>query len=285
MAHATMSERVRDVGDGLILAFPIADTEVAGATVETVRLYFLRIGAETRYFQKYTALANIAAGNTTPTTGYGYLGDTGVDTGDDIFRIETDDWHLMHFGVGTSHPDLEVFYAVSPRANGDPAQDRTGTGEDITPGTDDRGWISEVHIPDRYDPPAFTERVAFRNDDSGEFLQWAFHNDGGAQLAGNELDLYLTGRGYKTQPVTDPETQDLMLQMALSRPADPVLDTIIHSVGGITQYTLGTEEPDEWKTVRQQDPGMSRTFTIDEFPPRPPGSPPDRGRQRAATPR
>lgn len=264
MAHETISERVRDVGDGIILAFPIEKTEVAGNNqLQTTRLYFFRVASETRYFQKYTSLSSISSGSTSPTNGYDYLGDTGVGSGDDIFRISTDDWHLMHFGFATAHPDLEVFKAVSPNANGDPAQDRTGQGEDIVPGTDDRGWYSQKQIADQFDPPAFTERVSFRNDKDGEFLLWAFHNDGGSALSGSQLDLYFTGRGYKLQPVTDPEVQDLMLREAMMQRRDPEIDTILHQVGGVNEYTLGSEEPDDWGETN----GLSRTFNVTEFEP------------------
>lgn len=266
MPHEQMSERVRDTGDGLILAFPIASTEVAQQTIDTTRLYFFRVGSETRFFQKYTALADIAGDGTTPTDGYDFLGDTGVGSGDDIFRNSTDDWHVMHFGLAPNSTNLEVFYAVSPKANGEPAQDRTGTGEDITPGTDDRGWFTRAQIDDIYDPPAFTERVSFRNDDNGEFLLFAFHNDlANTTLSTPELDLYLSGAGYKLQPVLDRQTQDVMLEEALSRPANPQIDTIIHQVGGVNNYTLGTEEPDAWKSVRDNN-NWTRTFNVEDLP-------------------
>lgn len=265
MAHERISERVRDIGDGLILAFPITQVNIAGDEIDTVRLYFFRVGSETRYFQRYTSLSAINSGSTTPSSGYGFLGDSGVDSGSDIFRQATDDWHVQHFAVGTNHPDLQVFYAVSPNANGNPAQDRQGDGEDITPGTDDRGWFAQSQIPDRLDPPAFTERVAFRNSESGEFLRWAFFNDGSNQLSGGELELYFTGRAYELQPVTHQPTQDLMLQMAMTRPQDPVIDTIIHQVGGVNTYTLGTEEPDSWKEVRKSDNPLTREFKVGEI--------------------
>lgn len=264
MVHERMSERVRDVGDGLILSFPIADTEVADKDLKTVRMYFFRVSSETRYFQRYTSLSNIGSGNTSPASGYDFLGDSGVNSGSDIFRMETDDWHLMHFGMATNHPDLQVFYAVSPRSNGNAAQDRNGTSEDIVPGTDDRGWFASVQIDDRYDPPAFTERVAFRNDSDGEFLQFAFHNDGNATLSGNELNLFFTGGAYKVQPVTDQKVQDLMLQMAQSRPEDPLIDTIIHQVGGVSPYTLGSEEPGDWEDVRTEGRPFTREFNAAE---------------------
>lgn len=280
----TISERVRDVGDGLILGFPIDTTTVAGEDqLLTTRLYFFRVSSQTRYFQKYTSLSSINSGTTTPSSGYGFLGDTGVDSGSDIFRVETDDWHLMHFGVGTNHPELEVFTAVSPAANGNPAQDRTGQGEDISPGTDDRGWYGTPMIDDRYNPPALTERVSFRNgsNQGGEFLQWAFFNDGNSQLSGSELDLFLTGRGYKVQPVTNLGVQRLMLQTALASLDEPTLDTIFVQIGGVNEYTLGSEEPDSWEKVRQEEPAFARTLNIAEVgPPWPPGaggSPPGGG--------
>lgn len=262
MPHEVMSERVRDVGDGLILAFPITDTTVAGQTIRTVRLYFFRVGSQTRYFQRYQSLSSINSGSTTPTSGYDFLGDTGVGSGSDIFRIQNDDWHLMHFGVGPSHPDLQVFHAVNPNANGNPAQERDGENEDITPGTDDRGWYSMKQIDDKYDPPAFTERVSFRNDRDGEFLRWAFFNDGPNQLSGSDLDLFFTGRGYKVQPVTRQQVQNTMLDMALRRPDEPVIDTIMHQVGGINTYTFGSEEPDSWGDV-----DFTQDFNIENLSP------------------
>lgn len=258
----TMSDRVRDVGDGLIMAFPITNVNVAGQTdLKTVRLYYFQVSRQTRYYQEYTSLSNITSGSQSPSSGFDYLGDTGVGSGDDIFRMENDDWHLMHFGVGTNHPDLHVFHAVSPKSNGNPAQERNGQDEDIVPGTDDRGWYSSVHIPDKYDPPAFTERVSFRNSDSGEWLQWAFDNDGASTLSGGNLTLFFSGRGYKVHPVTNRQKQDLMLQMALRRPDDPQIDTILHSVGGVNNMDLGTGEPDAWANVDL----MKRDFNAEEF--------------------
>lgn len=291
MAHELMTERVRDVGDGLILGFPIETTTVAAEDLETVRLYFFRVASETRYYQRYTSLSSIASGSTTPTNGYDFLGDTGVGSGDDIFRVETDDWHLMHFGFGTRHPDLQVFQAVSPQANGNPAQDRTGQGEDIVPGTDDRGWVSSELIEDRFDPPAFTERVSFRNssNQSGDFLQWAFFNDGTSQLSGADLDLFFVGRGYKVQPITNPEVQRLMMQTALASIEEPTLDTVFHQVGGVNSWNLGSEEPDSWGNVRQREDAFTATFNVAELGPPwrrgpPGGSPPGRRQVRADSP-
>lgn len=257
-----MSDRVRDVGDGLILAFPLTNTQVAGQTIRTTRLYFFRVSSETRYFQRYTSLGNITSGSTTPATGFQFLGDSGVNSGSDIFRIENDDWHVMHFGLVPANPNLLVYTAVSPDSNGNPAQERTGTDEDIVPGTDDRGWYSSRQVDDVYDPPKFTERVSFRNDKDGEFLQWAFWNDGPNTLSGGDLDLLITGGGYKVQPVTRNAVQNVMLENALSRPEDPEIDTILHQVGGVNEYTLGTEEPDEWGEVEN----LTRDFNAGSLP-------------------
>lgn len=264
MVHELMSERVRDVSDGLILGFAIDDTAVAGQSdLTTTRLYFFRVGAETRYLQRYTSLSNITSGSSTPSGGgFDFLGDSGVGSGSDIFRIEEDDWHLMHFGVGPTHPDLHVWHAISPKSNGNPAQARTGESEDIDTTSDDRGWYSSKQIDDKYDPPAFTERVAFRaSSNTGEFLQWGFHNDGGSTLSGGDLDLIFTGRGYKAQPVTDQDLQDEMLRMALQRPDEPTIDTILNVIGGVNKWELGTLEPDAWSDV----PEMTRTFSVEEF--------------------
>lgn len=262
--YETISSRVRDIGDGLILAMTITDTTVAGyENMITSRLYFFRVAAQTRYYQEYNQLANITSGSQLPTSvDYDYLGDSGIGSGSDIFRMENDDWHMMHFGVGPTHPDLEVFHAISPSANGNPAQERNGEDEDIIPGTDDRGHYSAKTIPNKYDPPAFTERVSFRTDTDGEFLQWAFDNVGSNTLSGSDLELIFTGRGYKVQPVTDSREQAIMLQMAMTRPQDPLIDTIIHPVGGVNRWQLGSLEPDDWKTLDE----MHQDFNVDKFP-------------------
>lgn len=262
----TITDRVRSVGDGLILAFPVAETEPAGQEIDTVRLYFFRIASETRFYQVYSSLGDITSGSTTPTNGYGYLGDTGVDSGSDIFRLSTDDWHLMHFGFAPAHSDLRVYTAVSPDASGNPAQDRTGQGENITPGTDSRGFFGREHIGSTQDPPTITERVSFRNDDDGEFLQWAFHNNGSATLSGSQLNLHFAGRGYKVQPVTNPAVQSEMLKSALTEKDDTV-DTIVHQVGGIGRYTLGTEEPDQWRAVRDTTPAFTEVLDASQIGP------------------
>lgn len=262
-----ISDRIRDVGDGLVLGFPIETADVANQQINTVRLYFFRVASQTRYFQRYTSLSDIASDATTPLNGYDYLGNTGVGSGDDIFRISTDDWHLMQFGFATAHPDLHVYTAVSPASNGNPAQDRTGQGEDITPGSDERGYFDLAHIDDQYDPPADTERLSFRNDKDGEFLQWAFYNDGDNTLSGGDLDFYLTGRGYKLQPVVEEEMQTVMLQSALASPNTPTMDTVYTQIGGLTNYTFGTEEPEGWGTVRESEPAFTTTFNLEDVGP------------------
>lgn len=264
-----ISDRVRSVGDGLILGFPIEDTTVESERIETVRLYFFRVGSETRYFQRYTQLSDLPSGNTNPTNNYDYLGDTGVGTGEDIFRVETDDWHIMHFGFATNNPNLQVFTAISPESNGNPAQDRTGQDEDIVPGTDDRGWFSQAMISDQFDPPSMTELVAFKNgeDRDGEFLQWAFYNDGPNTLSGGDLTLFFSGRGYKLQPVVDAELRDIMLQTAFADLEETGIDTIFHQVGGVNRFTLGTEEPDSWRRVRTETDAFTQVFNVDEIGP------------------
>lgn len=244
----TIDDRVRDVGDGLIIAFPLTgesgDTIIGGRSLATVQAYFFRVARANRYYQEYTQIGALNADTNANNGNFAFLGDTGLDTGNDILRVEEDDFHVTHFGYGTLDPNFRVYEAVSPAQGGTHAINRDGQGDFVSVG-DDRGFITSRDIDDARDPPAETERISFRNDDDGEFLQFGFRADG-QQVADGNTDLLLSGRGYRLLPVRSGEMQDIMLEMALTRPETPEIDTIITQVGGISDYRLGSEEPDEW---------------------------------------
>lgn len=267
MEEQTMSDRTLGVGDGLILGVPEAEVNAAGQKIKSVNLYFFWVGSRNRYFRKYTNLSSITSGSTAPSgTGtYDYLGDSGVGSGTDVFQMYSYDWRVLHFGFAARSPDLQIWKAVSPKGNGEPSEDRKGNDEDIVPGTDNRGWYSRRQVSNLYDPPASTERVAFRNDKQGQFLQWAFYNDGPNTLSGSELDLFFTGAGYWLQPVTQQEVADEMLESALSSSGESDIRTIYHQVGGLQDYNLGTQTPKSWEEVQKSTPAFTREFDASQY--------------------
>lgn len=255
-----ISDRLLGLGGGLIITFPQSTVdveEVGGEQLASVRAYFFRVSrAEELFYEPYTQVGSINGGNTVPAGGgFDYLGDTGVGSGDDIFRVDRDDWHVYHFGVGARNPDLRVYYSVDPQANADRAFEWQTNDQDVVPG-DDRGYYDGRRVRDRFDPPAITERVSFRNDSSGEFLQWAFEAD--ADLSAGDTELLFTGKAYKLLPITDRQTQDAMLAEAQRDPAthpNPQTEFPVtrHHVGGIQTWSLGTLKPDEWNDTHRRD--------------------------------
>lgn len=241
----TMLERVRDPGHGFIIGFPTTNTERRTGdgtfNLDTLEAYFFRVAKSQRFYYEYDQLGSFTDGETRD---FDYLGSGGLGSGDDILRVGEDDFHVYHFGFAPESPDLNVYTAVNPSSSSDKALARRGRDIGPQPG-DPSGFFNTRRADSAYDPPAETERVSFRNDKDGEFLEFAFEATDDI-AAGNDT-LYLTGRGYKLLPVTDTETQEKMVEVvAGNNIEDSSLPTIITQVGGLGDYELGTERPDNW---------------------------------------
>jgi hypothetical protein len=238
----TMDQRVRDPGHGVIIGFPTDATNKVGVDLDTLKTYFFRVARTQRLYYEYD---NIGALNEGDTVDFGYLGDTGIGSGNDVLRVGEDDFHAYHFGFSPEDPNLNVYTSVSPSSSTDKALSRRGRDNGPSPG-DPRGFFSSRRAGNVYDPPAETERVSFRNDKDGEFLEFGF--EATDDITEENSTLHVIGRGYKLLPVTDTDTQDRMLDVVLSGDTeDADLPTIITQVGGLGSYDLGTETPDSWE--------------------------------------
>jgi hypothetical protein len=248
-----LSDRLLNIGGGLIIGFPSVEADVPDMGLNQmggVRAYFFRVAREAELF--FEPYGQIGAMNDGDTLGFDYLGDTGIGSGNDIFRIQRDDWHVYHFGVGVKSPDLRVYYSHDPHSNGERAFEyKTGT-QDVSVG-DDRSHFDGRLTGDRFDPPSRTERIAIRNDKNGEFLQWGFEAQDGLTAA--ETELVIAGRAYKLYPVTDSDEQEDMLRGAQSNQQEIHTDYPVtyHQFGGMQTWSLGTEAPGEWSEDHRLD--------------------------------
>lgn len=246
-----ISERLRDVGQGFIAAFPDNDANINANdhVIQGLKGYFFRVAQSVPFYFKYSQLGAVTAGAGNALD-FDYLGDTGLGSGNDILRVEDDDFHVMQFGLAPESVDLRVYYKVSPDSDANTSLDRSPfSGPDPTAASNfDYFDLRRVdNVASKFDPPAFTERLSFRNSEqtAGQFLQFGFEAFG-RDVNANQSVLHLTGAAYKLVPVTDEETQDTMEEVVVTDPVDPEIPTTLVSVGGITDYNLGTQKPDAW---------------------------------------
>lgn len=258
-----LSDRLLGLGDGLIISFPQGGVSIGReGDLATLNSFFFRVSRYQKYFQRYTQLPDINDGNT---EGFNFLGDTGIGSGDDIFRIENDGFHVLHFGYGTFSPDLRVYEKVSPQTGASTALDTPRSGDETVNIGDDNSYITSKENPEAFDPKAFTERVAFRNDREGEFLQWGFEANG-SNLTGTETDLIFTGRGYKLFPEIRTDVQKRMIQDIASKEGDVTDFKVINIVvGGIQSYKLGENVPDKWDIKQGERGSFQRLLQIEEL--------------------
>lgn len=249
----TISDRVLGHGDGLIVAFPIQtaeDIRVGGKDIATVKAFFFKIAKTQELNWRYTQLGAINAGAASALD-YNWLGDTGHGTGSDVLRIVNDDFKLYHFGVGLNSPYLRVYEDIDP-SNPNRAFDHSNSGQPSPTSLHNFGFYDGRMQADRFDPPVHTERVAFRNDRDGQFLQFGFGVDANdPNVADGNTDLELRGRTYQLRPVEDQAEQEFMLRQSRLRGAgrDIDLKVITVQVGGIFTYEIGTTLPDGWEDL------------------------------------
>lgn len=248
-----MSDRVREPGEGLIVAFPTEGNTITTSTREEIGVlngYFFRVAKSQRYYYEYDQLGPLANGGSKD---FGFLGENNHESdgspGSDIFRLQTDDFYMYHVGVGLETPELRTYYKLGPSQPFRPT-DHENRGEPDPTAPSQFGYYTGAQIQDRYDPPAFTERVAIRNDREGEFLQWGFHAED--QLTTEETTLHFTGRFYELIPVLDEETQDKMLMSAVENVDDPDIPTVMTTPGGVFTYRLGSTLPDAWDDLKNE---------------------------------
>jgi hypothetical protein len=249
-----MSERTQDVGQGLIVGFPHEGNTVEMPNNETVDVYdayFFRIAKAHRFYWHYDQLGDFSAGESYD---YGFLGDSGqsdnaASPGNDILRIENDDFLVYHVGIGLETYDLRVYNKLGP-AKQYREVDHDNQGQPDPTSDGNFGYYSGRQTRgDRYDPPAMTERLAFRNDNSGEIIQFGFRAE--SALTASETDLHIVGKTYELLPVLDDETQDKMLADVVGEVDEPDIPTIMVTEGDAVQtYRVGSSLPQDWDSLK-----------------------------------
>lgn len=239
----TISDKLLETGGKLVINFPVEDTEKKPSGLVTSRMYVFEVSAYHPYNARYTQLPAMNSGDS---ISFNYLGDTGVGSGEDVLRVEQDDFHILHFGYTSDAKGLRIYESISPQDRAATALNRKSNSELPTPEVGSNNSYSiGARIDDIYDPPATTERVSFRNDEDGEFLQFGFYAETDI-AAGTPINL--TGRGYKVLPVTDKKKQRDIVREAQKREDMREMQVSVVQVGGIgSTYRLGEYIPDEWK--------------------------------------
>jgi len=243
----TISQRLLDIGDNLIVAFPVKETEVEGTKVTTSILYFFKVAACWPFYYEWNRISAIPAG-----TGldFNYLGTTGHGSGDDILRIERDDFHVYHFGMSPDQPYVRIYRTISPVGTALSALDRKAVTDMASPiAGSNFDYYTGKQIPDKFDPPSFTENLVFRagSDDAGKYFQFGFYAE---QSVSAGMPFYLIGKGYKLIPVVKREKKEEILEEATLQRRFQKVKTITVTIGGIwTSYSLAKFVPDSWDRV------------------------------------
>lgn len=249
-----MSERTQDAGQGLIVGFPQENNVVEMPNNETVSVYdayFFRVAKAHRFYWHYEQLGSFSAGESYD---YGFLGDSGQsddasNPGNDILRIENDDFVVHHIGIGLETHDLRVYDKLGPsRPYREVDHDNQGQPDPTSDGT--FGYYTGRQTRgDRYDPPAFTERLAFRNDNNGEIIRFGFRAENSQTTS--ETNLHIVGKTYQLLPVLDEETQDKMLADVVGDVDEPDIPTIMVTEGdAISTFRIGSSLPQQWDSLR-----------------------------------
>lgn len=263
MSHddKTISDRTLTQGDGLILGFPTEDVTIAGKEdFHALRGYFMKVSSAQTLYYEYDQLSSFNSGDTVD---FGYLGESSHENrsnnpGEDIFRIEDDDWHLLHFGYTPQTPALRVYHKISQSNQSNAGFNRRGSSTGPVPG-DDRSFVTSKRSGSPADPSAITERASFRNDDDGELLEWGFEATDDISAAAAQLNFI--GQGYKLLPVTDEQERERMMEIAQTGSSEGDYEVSLIQLGGLYDYRVGQLEPEAWDTVDERE-GFTETLTF-----------------------
>ena len=238
-----MSDVLLYTGDNLILLFPTKEAgAVAGESPPAGRAFFFKILAASRLNQVYKQIltAETQTHYLATQTGidYGYLGDAGIGSGDDILRIEDDPWWMYHFGYAPLQDSLRVYkkLEIGPAMTG--WEYRIRDQPDPEAG-DDYGFIKGAEVVNYFDPPVETETIAFRSKEEGKLWQFGYYNESDEQRI--HPVMYIPGRAYKVIPIVREDTMRSMLVGRIPRR--------LITMDGLHAYTEETVIPREWKAV------------------------------------
>ena len=235
-----MSDRLLDVGSVLMLAVP-RRIRFRGHEIISSRIYFFKVGAAWPFYWEYDKMPAIPAKSG---TSWGYFGEDGFGEGDDILRIERDDFHCYHIFAVPDNPDLRVFRKLSTHEKGFSALSRKLTTDlpDPSTGTNiDRDYYDLKLLGNKFNPSSVAETLVIRarGVDEGKFYQWAFYNPTNEDISPG-TPIYLMGRGYKLLPITDRTIMQKLLSLSLRRREGVRANKII-------KISLGDLYKGEWR--------------------------------------
>lgn len=253
MEKKTIKERLLSTGDNLILLFATGKAgDVAGQVPPAGKAYFFKVLADTDLNKIYKDIMTAESETYLATeTGidWGYLGDTGIGSGDDILRIKNDPWRLYHFGYAPLQLSLRVYKRLDI---GDPINgwEYSLSDEPDPTAGDDYGYVAGRECLDYWDPPIATETVSFRSREEGKMWMWGFYNESDERQI-NPI-LALRGASYKVIPIIKTDIQNRLITGEIPRR--------LITVDGLKDYSEDTIIPKEWKAV-----GNSREVTFEEI--------------------
>ena len=239
-----MSDRLLDVGSVLMLAVP-RRISFRGHEIISSRIYFFKVGAAWPFYWEYDKMPAIPAKSGTD---WGYFGENGFGEGDDILRIERDDWHAYHVYVTCDYPDLRVFRKLSTHEKGFSALSRKLSSDLPDPASGvgiDHDYYDLKLIcgkgGSKWNPSIDAETLVIRarGVDEGKFYQWAFYNPTNSDIPAG-TPVYLMGRGYKLLPLTDRTIMQKLLSLSLRRKEGARANRII-------KISLGDLYKGEWR--------------------------------------
>jgi len=106
-----ISQLLLKPGENLVVLFAEGnDAKVKNVGVPLTRAFFFKVAVEVELRYRYQLFGQLE-----PQQGkdYNYLGDAGHGSGNDILRIEDDDWWVYHFGYAPLQDDLRVYKRLS----------------------------------------------------------------------------------------------------------------------------------------------------------------------------
>lgn len=247
MDMQTIEERVLGLGDYLLITL---NTERGDNKphqgLSSPEVWVFRVSRVFKKFSKrYSELPTVGAGESLD---FDYLGNEGHGEGDDILRVEDDDFHIMHFGFAPESLELKIWWKLSTMLKGGTSVDREDPSGYSDVGTD-FDYIDGTMIKDIRNPPKITEMVSFRGNtqkgqDEGQTVQFAFEN-----VADVDIDplLWLRGASYKVVPVEDEDDRKHIIRESLKVEKDREIDLTNVKIGGIYSYRTGKIIPEGWQ--------------------------------------
>jgi hypothetical protein len=248
-----MSDRLLDIGENLIVAFPVKEYDVPISETKTISAqtslcYVFRVSAWYPFYYEWDKLGALSKGGY---SGLNYLGETGHGSGDDILRIERDDFQVYHVFLAPDDPNVRIYRSISPVGSVLSALDRKVSSDlaSVSSGSKFDCYTGK-QVVDKFNPTSIAENLVFRagSSDSGKSFQWGFY---AIESIPSTYTFYLIGRSYKLIPVTD-ETMRKKIIIESMLPADKQeRRTISITIGGLAKpnFSLSKFVPDDWDIV------------------------------------